>query len=174
MKRLIPLVAALLTCMGAPAYALDCQSTIPPINPDTAYQIHANGIVTDTRSGLIWKRCSEGQIWDGGTCSGSPSAHTWEQALALAEGSAFAGHADWRLPNIKELNELVEECRGDPAINNTVFINTTSVGGNSWRVWSGSPHPTALYAWIVDFDIGDTNDSLRSDMHQVRLVRGGW
>ncbi len=157
-----------LAVVSSLARAVDCQN-IPPSNPDSAYQTHGDGTATDTRSGLVWKRCSEGQSWTGSTCSGTASGHTWNQALALAEASTFAGHADWRLPNIKELTSLIEECRDAPAINNTLFPNTP----NSF-FWSGSPdasHPSDT--WYVQFHFGDGGSYSRSGAlpFQVRLVR---
>jgi len=151
------------------ALGVDCQNNIPASNPDSIYQGHADGTVTDTRTGLMWKRCSEGQSWTGTTCSGSASVHTWNQALALAEASTFAGLGDWRLADIKALTSLVEECRSSPAINNTVFPNTPSSD-----FWSGSPHAYASSgAWFVDFDDGVVYDGLRSNTFRARLVRGG-
>jgi hypothetical protein len=165
-----PMLFLALAVVSPLARAVDCQNNIPPSNPDIAYQTHAGGTVTDTRSGLVWKRCSEGQSWTGSACSGTASGHAWSQALALAEASTFAGYGDWRLPNIKELTSLVEECRSLPAINNTLFPNTASS-----YFWSGSP--VADYssgAWGVDFEYGYAwnIDFNRSDALQVRLVRG--
>ena len=95
---------------------------------------------------------------------------TWAAALSAAEASTHAGYIDWRLPNIKELRSLVEECRGTPAINDTVFPGASSSG-----VWSGSPSAyDAPVAWGVDFYGGYAFYSgSRSDAYSVRLVRGG-
>ena len=151
------------------ALGVDCQNNIPASNPDSIYQGHADGTVTDTRTGLMWKRCSEGQSWTGTTCAGSASAHTWSQALALAEASTFAGRGDWRLADIKELTSLVEECRSAPTINNTVFPNDSSSD-----VWSGSPFANgSSFAWSVHFVHGHVNGFIRSDALRARLVRGG-
>jgi hypothetical protein len=35
----------------------------------------------------------------------------WEQALRWAEGLQYAGHSDWRLPDIKELHSIVDYTR---------------------------------------------------------------
>jgi len=151
------------------ALGVDCQNNIPASNPDSIYQGHADGTVTDTRTGLMWKRCSEGQSWTGTTCAGSASAHTWNQALALAEASTFAGLGDWRLADIKALTSLVEECRHSPAINNTVFPNTPSSG-----FWSGSPNANdSSRAWVVFFLNGGVISNGRSFTNRARLVRGG-
>ncbi len=151
------------------ALGVDCQNNIPASNPDSIYQGHADGTVTDTRTGLMWKRCSEGQSWTGTTCAGSASVHTWNQALALAEASTFAGLGDWRLADIKALTSLVEECRSSPAINNTVFPNTPSSD-----FWSGSPSAGGSSgAWGFYFNSGSAGDDYRGAAYRARLVRGG-
>lgn len=33
----------------------------------------------------------------------------WEAALAYAEGATYAGYDDWRLPNVKELQSIVDD-----------------------------------------------------------------
>jgi hypothetical protein len=96
---------------GAPgiSQAVQCQNNLPPSNPDAVYQDHGNGTVTDTRTGLMWKQCSEGQSWSPGTCSGTASGFTWSQALARAEAATFAGYADWR---VAERQGIVQPGRG--------------------------------------------------------------
>ena len=178
LRRLTTIVACLLLPIATPVLSGDCayspQYNIQPSNPDRAYEDHGDGTVTDTRTGLMWKRCSEGQAWYEATCNGSARTYTWEAALTAAEESRYAGHADWRLPNVKELSSLVEECRTFPAINNTVFPNTpTSVNSDAY-VWSGSP---SLYnsqqAWLVHFGYGWTGLNERRYDFRVRLVRDG-
>jgi len=68
-------------------------------------------------------RCTLGQTWSGATCTGSPTPYVWADALAAAQSSSFAGHTDWRIPNVKELLSIVER-RCSPAINDTVFPAT--------------------------------------------------
>jgi hypothetical protein len=167
---LTPLAAALSIGLFAPhAYAVTCQAGFTASNPDSSYTDNGNGTVTHTPTGLTWKRCQEGKTWSGGTCTGSATSHTWSQALTLAATANHAGQTDWRLPNIQELTSLVEECRVNPSINDTIFPNTSAS-----LVWSGSPlaHNTSV-AWFVFFGNGDSYDDYRYGSHGVRLVRGG-
>jgi RHS repeat-associated protein len=170
MKPLGPVLVTLLALSVQTVQAVTCQNNLPASNPDTAYIVHAgNGTATDSRTGLMWKVCAEGQSWSGGTCVNSATAHTWAAALALAEGATDAGYNDWRLPNLKELRSLVEECRVGPSINDTVFPATPSS-----IFWSGSPYVDSVYgAWGVGFSDGYAYGNNRNDAGSIRLVRGG-
>ena len=125
--------------------------------------------VTDTRTGLIWRRCAEGMAFKGNTCTGNPTAYSHEAALQRATREATRTGLDWRLPNVKELSSLVDRSRIGPAIDSKAFPATPS----EW-FWSSSPYVGyADSAWVVDFDSGNVNDSSRGSYGAVRLVRGG-
>ncbi len=139
--------------LAGPAGAVNCMNGIPPSNPDSVYTVHGDGTVTDTRTGLMWKVCPEGRPWSADACATSGGyRYTWEQAMSIAETSSYAGHDDWRLPNIKELLSLAEECRVSPSINDDIFPGgwiqaldfwsnsptTDSGGGSMWVAFSGS------------------------------------
>ena len=158
--------------VAGPGWAVTCQDNIPPSNPDAAYIDHHNGTVTDTRTGLMWKVCAEGQTWNGSGCDGTAAEMTWQAALAHAQDAQFpsgGGHSDWRLPNLKELRSLVEECRTSPAINDSIFPQAPSS-----YFWSGSPYARdSDSAWGVGFSSGNANNNNRNTQRSVRLVRSG-
>ena len=176
--RTIPFALALcLSVASHSAHAVTCAAYLTASNPDAAYTDHGDGTVTHIPTGLMWKRCGEGQSWNGSTCTGSASTHYWADALTLARTSSFAGQTDWRLPNLKELRSLVEECRSNPAINDTVFPTTPSSyisSAPSSYFWSGSPVANnSGYAWGVYFALGSAGNYYRSSSYGVRLVRAG-
>lgn len=145
------------------------QAACEPDNPDEIYEIHGDGTVTDSRTGLMWKRCAEGLAGD--ECdTGQVSEMTWSGALEHARSCEFAGHDDWRLPNVRELQSLAERgCDASPAINQIVFPNTPSS-----FFWSGSPLTVySSHAWSVSFDYGSSYHNGRYKESHVRLVRGG-
>lgn len=154
------------------ALAQTCKyDSIPASTPSSDFEQYADGTALHKPTGLMWKRCLEGQSWDGNssTCTGSAKTYDWPGALQTAEASGFAGQSDWRLPNIKELQTLVEEACISPAINPQVFSETP----NS-NVWSGSPYAYySNYAWFVGFDYGYAGSDGKYSNGHVRLVRGG-
>lgn len=157
-------------CFSAPvAHAVICTANLQPSNPDADYTDHGDGTVTHVPTGLIWKRCSEGQTWTGNTCTGIAIRSTWAEALTLGSANGFAGKSDWRLPSIRELRSLVEECRTNPPINDTIFPATPTSD-----FWSSSPFANhSSYAWYVRFNTGSSNFTYRSSRNSMRLVRGG-
>lgn len=161
------LTLAVLLASGA-VLAGNCE--IPGVeesNPDSAYVVHGDGTVTDRRTGLMWKQCAEGQVWNGSTCTGAASRHPWEKALELAEAHEFAGYGDWRMPTMKELGDQVESCRNMPTINVTIYPNTPDD-----RFWTGESASLGR-AWYVDFFEGYVDYRARNDPSYFRLVRGG-
>ena len=169
-SRLIGLCLAL--AAGSALAAQTCKyDSISATAPASRFADNGDGTVTDKATGLQWKRCSEGQTWDGATCTGWATTHIWQQALQLAEGASYAGKGDWRLPNIKELGGIVEQACSDLAIDLAVFPGPGTPG---YWFWSSSPYAySAAYAWVVDFSGGQDARYIKNSDYFVRLVRGG-
>ena len=174
-----PIKIAALTCLLAllpvMGYAQTCKPGITPTTPTSRFTDHHDGTVTDTQTGLMWKRCSEGQTRNSATngCDGRGSAYTWKaaqeraQAVNAGEGEPL-GHDDWRVPDINELRSIIEKQCSEPAINLTVFPATQS----AW-FWSSSPYASNPDgAWYVVFYGGYDDWNVKGILGQVRLVRG--
>jgi len=86
-------------------------------------------IVVDKDSKLAWKRCSDGQSWNGASCSGEATGHTFTEALRV---SAPANDGlIWRIPKPEELATLViNNAACTPAIDQEVFPHT--LPGTYW------------------------------------------
>jgi hypothetical protein len=140
--------------------------------PDSRFTNNGDGTVTDMQTGLMWARCRQGL--QGALCTAPSSVatntFTWAAALALDSATSdTANRTDWRLPNIKELQSLVERSCSNPAINDSVFPNA----GNT-VFWSASPLAVITdFAWGVSFFNGSVSGIVRDDGRSVRLVRGG-
>jgi hypothetical protein len=153
-----------------------CNANMPASTPDSQLTDNHDGTVTDTKTGLMWKKCVEGVDYSSSSdCYyGSAMHFTWKEALEqpgeVNSTGGFATYTDWRLPNIKELRSIVEEQCFDPAINLTHFPNTPS-----YIFWSGSPYGgNTKCARAVYFGGGSVIGSyLRDQDGKVRLVRGG-
>lgn len=114
------LCAASLLAQGAQA-AQSCNTALNETTPYSRFTINADNTVTDKATGLIWMRCPLGQT--GNDCSvGTPKQYKWIDAL----NEAATNHQGWRVPNIKELASIVEHKCHSPAINLSVFPNTTA------------------------------------------------
>ncbi len=66
---------------------------------------NGDGTISDLATGLMWQQGDSGDTLN------------WEQALAYAEGLVLAGFDDWRLPNAKELQSIVDYTRAPDATN---------------------------------------------------------
>ncbi len=89
--------------------------------PGTAYLISTDGSeVTDKKTGLIWRRCAEGMVYSGGTCSGTAQEFDYEQALQHAQSEASRSGKAWRIPERDELVGLVDK-KHNPTINPKAF-----------------------------------------------------
>lgn len=139
--------------------------------PSDDFIFHDNGTVSHRKTGLMWQICTMGQTWQGGGCTGTPDFFTWDEALSAAStlnNAGFAGYANWRIPNIKELKSIVERRCYDPAINAAIFPDITS----EW-FWSASPYAeNALLGWGMDFYDGTVDAYTKSNRYYIlRLVR---
>ena len=148
------------------AQTCQTETEIPSSTPNTRYIDHSNGTVTDSKTGLMWMKCSLGQ--SGNDCAtGGTNTYNWQEALVTADGYSFAGYTDWRLPNIKELRSIVEQRCYDPSINLDVFPATPIS-----NVWSASPYSyLSNSTWVVDSYYGVASHDDRSNFSHVRLVR---
>lgn len=116
-----------------------CNDYLDKTTSDTMYEFQAGGqLVFDKSTGLTWKRCLEGQLFDDNQttdifkddqCTGTATNYLRIDALTHTNNSS-----DYRLPNIKELASLTElQCKM-PSINLYAFPNQPE----TW-VWSATP-----------------------------------
>ncbi len=90
------------------------------------FQDNGDGTITDRATGLMWTKADSGK------------GLNWEQALAYAANLKLAGHADWRLPNAKELQSIADYTR-IPACD-PIFQITRLSDGEYPFFWSSTTH----------------------------------
>lgn len=133
-----------------------------------SYRDNGDFTVTDNRTGLMWKRCTEGKNNDA-TCTGTAATYVWTSALSQCETLTFAGYSDWRLPNMKELISILNYANLNPSINITYFPST--ING---FYWSGTTYVGSTpNAWYVYFADGGVTNSLKVNTYYARCVRAG-
>lgn len=138
---------------------------------------NGDGTVTDNLTGLIWLQEGTCMQFFSGDPTGS-NARPWVAALTaaaqlasgrcgLTDGSA-AG--DWRLPNLRELQGLVDYSQIDPSLPQGHSMPDTSFG----FYWSSTTVADFTHlGWLVDFHNGDVDYKVKSESYSVRVVRGG-
>jgi len=173
--------------------------------PADRFQNNNNGTVTDKLTGLIWSQHANapsqalGGLLPNG-CQNAETSMTWLQALdfiACLNASNHAGFNDWRLPNLNELESMV-----NPGVADTSeYLNASGFGltglpasqvqpGRYWSATSdasGVASQSAIFAWDVDLVTGDfpagalkndpdsvleNLDVLKGSMRAVWPVRG--
>ncbi|MCB1270612.1 MAG: DUF1566 domain-containing protein [Microthrixaceae bacterium] len=123
---------------------------------------NGDGTVTDAGSGLMW------------TASDSGEALDWESALTMASEAneqQYLGYSDWRVPNVKELQSIVDYSGSYPALD-ADFFEVTEDDAYFWTSTSAyfnTQDPTYYYAWYVAF--GYAVDGEGNDSHGAGAVR---
>ncbi|MCG3267936.1 DUF1566 domain-containing protein [Yoonia sp. I 8.24] len=111
------------------------------VRGDTGYGVNdftdnQDGTITDQASGLIWAQQDSGQ------------GMSWEDALSYARDAEIAGYTDWRMPNAKELQNLLDYSRA-PATTQSAAIDplfassqiTNEAGEADYPYyWTGTTH----------------------------------
>ena len=124
---------------------------------------NGNNTVTDNCTGLMWQKDTADVNGDGQ--STNQDSAVWCDALTYCENLSFASHDDWRLPNLPELESIVEYFRVGPSID-PVF------GAFSAYYWSSTSNAgVPSYAWSIVFTGGIVISHDKDNDFYVRAVR---
>jgi hypothetical protein len=129
-------------------------------------------VVTDNVTGLDWQGCIDGQR--GSDClQGSATEHQWQGALARCQELVWRGYDDWYVPNIKQLQSITDNRRGNPALDTNIFPeppadvcwSSTTIMGEMQKVW------------VVRFSerglVTGADQNMKTDGRSLRCVRDG-
>lgn len=158
-----------------------------------AYVDNGDGTISDPATGLMWeKKCDAcGSIHDVNTRvpwrseSGEMDVSGWLRAINSEDKHGFAGHGDWRLPQIAQLLSIVDYERFNPAVSDAfngsgcgldcdshiasecscTFFNTYWASGGSSP--GGEPNIP-----VVAFNLGLVWAQSPTSLASVRAVRG--
>ena len=135
--------------------------------------------VIDLTTGLEWEKkdskdktpnfanlhdADNSYVW-----SGDGAQETIWDWLDAINGEQFAGFSDWRIPNIRELQSLVNYARKDPA--SGPILDPTFTQHEYWS--STTRAGTATRAWGLQFGTGKSVVTDKILARSVRAVRGG-
>jgi len=124
--------------------------------------------VTDILTGLVWIK--DGSTPDLGSCTAGTK--TWQEALdyvACLNIDVYLGHNDWRLPNLHEINSLINCGQGDGAtwLNSFGFQNVQSD-----YYWSSSTSAdNTNFAWYMSMGSGLLSPAEKTSPYYVWPVR---
>lgn len=153
-----------------------------------AYADNGNGTITDANTGLTWeKKSDDGGLHDRDNFyrwSGDGTQETiwdWIEDVNAEGGAGFAGFNDWRIPNAKELESILDYERFNlsvhPAFDAACAPGctvTTCSCTKSNVYWSSSTYRNGTNgAWVVFFTDGAVVASDKTFFNYVRAVRGG-
>lgn len=171
-----------------------------------SYTDNGDGTIKDNNTKLTWERKDDNDIggihdkddkytWDASfdfintlnnTCKSDETVDCsvngnadCEAVLGMGEVCGFAGHNDWRLPNVKELLSIVKQGAFNPVV--SAAFNTTCVAGcmgnecsctDATNHWSSTTFSSRIAAFRVDFLQGNSADQSKLADIRVRAVRG--
>ena len=153
-------------------------------NPDYGknnFKDNGDGTITDNATALMWMQVDSGALKAGRAKDGKLN---WGEALKWAEELEYAGYSDWRMPNAKELQSIVDYSRSpdttksaaiDPIFKSTAIKNEGDKKDFGFY-WSGTTHKDqrgGYYAVYIAFGkaLGWMKD-MREGNYQLLDVHG--
>ena len=127
---------------------------------------NGDGTITDLATGLMWQQADNGETYD------------WEHGLAYAESLELGGHSDWRMPNAKELQSIVDYTRSpqttnspaiDPLFTCSPILDYNGNSGQYGYYWTSSPlqDGPSPYTDAVYFCFGEAKGEMNGQLLDV-------
>jgi hypothetical protein len=172
-----------------------------------SYVYNFDGTITDLNTGLMWELKGDAFDFGQGPCfgfscllhhqwlvlrwsgdgtpdvgiAGEQTIWDWLDDVNAEGGTGFAGYNDWRIPNRRELESILNIESFNPAVSawfNFRCEDGCTPGDCSCTFpsfyWSSSTYSRFPgHAWIVDFEYGDVSHLSKDLAAHVRAVRGG-
>ncbi len=114
-------------------------------------------VLSDSKTGLMWQDNSAAKY----------TKKDWKGALAFCSQLRLAGYDDWRLPNIKELIQILSTKPRDGGMKKGF-----KYVGASGYYWSSSAHESnEEFAWMMNFKRGYEYNNYKTYERHIRCVR---
>ncbi len=102
---------------------------------------NGDNTITDKATGLMWTKFDSNEKEMFGT---GKATMDWEKALKVSENLEYAGYNDWRLPNAKELQSIVDYSRSpqhsNPSKRGPAIDPVFSTPNESAWYWTSTTH----------------------------------
>jgi len=143
------------------------------------YRDNGDGTVTDLNTGLMWEKkvpgagclhCVDDQDYRWWVSDVSEKS-LWDW-LDTLNASNFAGHSDWRIPNVRELISIVHFGYFDPAIDPILRPITYPAYWTSTSRGTLGGNINDSDAYYVDSQRGGVGLDFKFSGKSVRAVRG--
>jgi hypothetical protein len=170
------------------AFAATSDEAAPPdwaLSKDGSQIIHRS-------AGVAWPRCVEGMQWTGQRCTGEPLKLDHAEALALVKARGKTEGIAWRLPHMKELQQLAYQNARPTSTGQTLlppaghgwcWTATSAIATRSFNAYNynniqrglngqNSNQLKVLHGWAVNTATGEAHgDVLKRSKVLVRMVR---
>lgn len=97
-------------------------------SPNKRFSDNLDGTISDNCTGLMWQKATADINLNDRLDDQDKAA--WCEALEYCDNLELAGHVDWRLPNVKELESILSYAENGPFFpfewNGTVYWTSTS------------------------------------------------
>jgi len=117
----------------------------------------ASDVFIDNKTGLMWQDNSAAKYVQ----------KDWNGAMSFCSQLQLGGHDDWRLPNIKELIQILSLKPRDGGMRK----GFNYLGGSGYY-WSSSVHESnEEFAWMMNFKRGYEYVNYKTYERHIRCVR---
>ena len=117
----------------------------------------ASDVFSDSKTGLIWQDNSAAKY----------TKKDWKGALSFCNELHLAGYDDWRLPNIKELIQILSTKPRDGGMKKGFKY----VGASGYYWSSSADESNEEFAWMMNFKRGYEYINYKTYERHIRCVR---
>jgi hypothetical protein len=113
-------------------------------------------IVIDTSTNLMWQD----------NIDANTTSKSWIDAIKYCESLSLGGYNDWRLPNVNELESIIDYNSSNPAISNIFKYVASEFYWSSTSAYNYNNNAIDIF-----FDDGENSEDDKQDAENFRCVR---